>query len=78
MDTSWQAGRVVPVLDLELGAGWTSPGGCLRLSAGYLVSAWFNTVTTEDFIRAVQANDFVDLGDNLTFDGLRANAEWRF
>jgi hypothetical protein len=78
VDTSWEAGRVVPVLDLELGVGWTSCGGCLRLSAGYLVSAWFNTVQTEDWIRAVQANSFDNLGDSLTFDGLRATAEWRF
>jgi hypothetical protein len=78
VDTAWEAGRVVPVLDLELGAGWSSPGGRLRLSAGYLVSAWFNTVQTADFIRAVQVNDFRDLGDGLTLDGLRAEAEWRF
>ncbi len=78
VDTNWQAGRVVPVLDLELGAGWSSPGGRLRLGAGYLVSAWFNTVTTQDFVNAVQANHFVGLGDTLTFDGLRGTVEWRF
>jgi hypothetical protein len=78
VDTSWEAGRVVPVLDLELGVGWTSPGGCLQLGAGYMVSAWFNTVQTQDFIRSVQSNNFLDLGDNLTFDGLRAQAQWRF
>jgi hypothetical protein len=78
VDTSWEAGRIVPVLDLELGVGWTSHGGCLRLGAGYLVSAWFNTVQTEDWIRAVQANSFDDLDDTMTFDGLRATAEWRF
>lgn len=78
VDTNWEAGRVVPVLDLELGAGWSSPGGRLRLSGGYMVSAWFNTVKTEEFIHAVQQNHFLDLGDTLTFDGLRASAEWRF
>lgn len=78
VDTYWEAGRVVPVLDFELGAGWTSAGGCVRLSAGYLVSSWFNTVKTEDFIRSVQNNDFIELHDTLTFDGLRATAELRF
>jgi hypothetical protein len=33
---------------------------------------------THDFIEAVQLNDFNHLGDTLTFDGLRATAEWRF
>jgi hypothetical protein len=78
VDTSWEAGRIVPVLDLEAGAGWTSAGGCLRLSVGYVFSAWFNTVQTEEFIQAVQRNDFVDLGSTTTFDGLRATAEIRF
>jgi hypothetical protein len=78
VDTDWEAGRVVPVLDLELRAGWSSSGGRLRLSAGYLVSSWFNTVQTADFIRAVQANDFGDLGDGFTLDGLQVEAEWRF
>jgi hypothetical protein len=33
--TDWEAGRIVPVLDLELGAGWSSCSGCLRFNAGY-------------------------------------------
>jgi hypothetical protein len=78
VDTSWEAGRIVPVLDLELGAGWSSPAGRVQLTAGYVFSAWLNTVTTQEFIHAVQQNDFLDLGDSLTFDGLVARAELRF
>ncbi len=78
VDTSWEAGRIVPVLDLELGAGWSSPAGRLQLTAGYVFSAWLNTVTTQEFIHAVQQSDFLDLGDSLTFDGLVARAELRF
>ncbi len=78
VDTKWEAGRVVPILDLELGGGWCGPGGRLRLSAGYVFSAWFNTVVTQEYIRAVQQNDFLELGDTLTFDGLVARAELRF
>ena len=78
VDTSWQAGRIVTILDLELGIGWTSASGCLRFTTGYLFSAWFNTVKTDEFINAVHANDFVGLGDTLTFDGLTARAELRF
>lgn len=78
VDTNWEAGRIVPVLDLEAGAGWTSKSGRLRLGVGYMVSAWFNTVQTEEFIQSVQQNSFIDLGSTLTFDGLRGTAELRF
>ena len=74
----WQAGRIVPILDLEVGAGWTSQSRRLRLNLGYTFSAWFNTVMTEDYIKAVQAGNFTNLGDAMTFDGLVAEAEWRF
>jgi len=76
--TRWKAGRIVSMLDLELGAGWTSPNGCLRLTAGYMVSAWYNVVMTDEFIHAVQTNNFIDLGDTITFDGLVVRAEYRF
>ncbi len=78
VETNWEAGRVVPVLDLELGAGWVSPGGRLRITTGYLVSAWLNTVRTQEWIEAVQQNDFTSLDDALSFDGLRGQVEWRF
>ena len=27
VSTQWEAGRIVPILDLEVGGGWCSPGG---------------------------------------------------
>lgn len=78
VDAEWEAGRIVPILDLEAGVGWTSSGGKLSLSAGYLVSAWFNTVTTQDFVHAIQANDYLGLSDTMTFDGLQARLAYRF
>jgi hypothetical protein len=78
VNTGWQAGRVVPILDLELGAGWASQSGCLRLSGGYLVSGWFNVVKTDEWIKAVQSNNFTGLSDTMSFDGLVARAEVRF
>lgn len=78
VDTAWKAGRMVPILDLELGVGWTSHNGYWRFSAGYLYSAWFNVVKTDEFIDAVQANNFVGLSDTITFDGLVARIESRF
>ncbi len=76
--TSWSAGRIVPVLDLEFGAGWLGVNRHLRLSAGYRVSTWFNVVKTDDWIWAVQNHDFRNLDGTLTFDGLVGRAEWLF
>jgi hypothetical protein len=78
VDTRWKAGRIVSILDLEIGAGWTSPKQHVRLSAGYLVSAWYNAVKSSDFISAVQNNNFLELHNLLTFDGLTARAEFRW
>jgi hypothetical protein len=76
--TTWQGARVVSILDLELGLGWYSASGRWRLSGGYLVSGWFNTVKTDDWIDAVRRNNFVDLNDGISFDGFVGRIEYRF
>jgi hypothetical protein len=76
--TTWQGARVVSILDLELGLGWYSASGRWRLSGGYLVSGWFNTVKTDDWIDAVRTNNFVDLNDSISFDGFVGRVEYRF
>ncbi|WP_254509970.1 Lpg1974 family pore-forming outer membrane protein [Anatilimnocola floriformis] len=78
--TSWEAGRVVTMLDLETGLGWQSCSGNIRLSVGYLYSGWFNTIRNNEWIHAVQNNDFVATGmstydSSVTFDGLTARVE---
>ena len=83
VDTAWKAGRVVPIFDVELGAGWQSSCGHFRLTAGYMFSMWFNTLTTDSWIRSVHQNNFVGHADaisydTLTFDGFTARAEYRF
>ena len=78
IDTGWEAGRIVTILDLELGIGWTSCDGCWRFSGGYLVSGWLNTVSTGDWVAGVQENDYSDLDDTITFDGFTARAEIRY
>ncbi len=70
--------RIVPVVDLELGLAWLSPGGHLRLSAGYMISAWFNSVTMPVWIDAVQDRSFSPSDEVLTFDGLTARAQLAF
>ena len=76
--TRWQGGRLVSILDLELGLGWYSASGRWRLSGGYLVSGWFNTVKTDDWIDAVRRNNFVDMNDSISFDGFVGRLEYRF
>ena len=78
VDTSWESGCVMTQLDFEIGLGWWY-SNCLNISAGYLVSAWLNTATTNEFIDAVQTNDFNSIeGDGLTFEGLVVRADLRF
>ena len=77
-NTSISEDRIVPVLDLELGVAWLGPNGHFRISAGYLVSAWFNTVTTPSWIEGVQNRSFSPGDDVLTFDGLTARAQLAF
>ena len=54
VDTQWKSNRVLTIFDLEVGAGWTSMDGRLRVTGGWMVSAWFNTVKLADYIHAVQ------------------------
>jgi hypothetical protein len=75
--TDWKADRIAPVYELELGLQWMGPKKRLRLSAGYLMSVWFNVLKAEDVIQGVQENHFDDLSDSITFDGLAARVEFK-
>ncbi len=70
--------RVTPVVDTELGVGWQSCGGGLRVTTGYLFSTWFNAVTNRDYIQSVRSGDMLNLDDNLTFSGLSLRTDLRF
>src|SRR5262249_31902584 len=74
--------RIVPQLELELGGGWQSPKGHFRISAGYYVSSWFNTLTTPNFIAGAIGNNFTTNQNNsrdvLTFDGFVGRVEVRY
>lgn len=79
-DVRWGAGRLISILELELGAGWRSKCGRWSVTGGYHVNAWWNMVPLDEFIRASQANDFVDLTDtnhSVNFDGLALRVEFR-
>jgi hypothetical protein len=78
---AWEDARLVPIAELEAGLSWMTRCGRLRLSAGYYFGMWMNTVITQDWINAVQAVNFSDVGqdahDSIRFDGLVARAEVR-
>ena len=78
--TSWRAGRLVTVADLELGVGWQNQCGNIRLSTGYMYSLWFNMVKNQEWINSVRNNNFTDPSDNyagfMSFDGLTTRVEF--
>lgn len=80
--TTWQAGRLVTIYDLELGAGWQNDCGNVRLSVGYSYSTWYNVTRTNEWINAVQHNNFADPSDNfnafMSFDGFVTRVEVRW
>ena len=76
--THYEDFRVTPVLDTELGFGWQSKAGRLRVSTGYLFSTWFNAVTTRDYIQSVRTAEMLNIDDSLTFSGLTFRTELRF
>ena len=82
VNTKWKAGRVVTIYDLEMGGGWQNDCKNIRVSAGYLFSFWYNTVPTNEWIQAVQANNYVNQSTNFhgitSFDGFVARAEFRY
>jgi hypothetical protein len=75
---NWKDDRVVPQIEYELGVGWTSPSGHWRFTTGYMLSHWANVVTTPEFIDAVQADNYVDVDGDLTFDGAVTRVELRW
>lgn len=70
--TYYSAGRIVPMLDLELGAGWMSKCQNVQIRGGYLISSWYNTVRTDQWIAGARNNNMQDLSRAMSFDGLTA------
>ena len=70
--------RVTPVLELELGFGWRSPCGRCRASVGYLTSAWYDAVSTRQYVESVRAGNYVSVDETITFSGLTAGLEANF
>jgi hypothetical protein len=78
VDTGYPADRVVPIIDAEMGTGLSLWNDKLRITAGYSFSGWFNTVRTDQFIGAVQSNNFSGMSSTLTFDGFVGRVELQY
>lgn len=70
--------RVVSLVEYELGLGWTSSGGRWHAGLGYQFAHWGNVITQPTFIDAVQANNYTDIEDTLTFDGAVGRVQFRW
>jgi hypothetical protein len=77
-NSNWDDRRAVPLLEYEVGVSWTSRRGHWRTTAGYYTAFWFNTITTGEFVQAVQNADFVDVGETIAFNGFVSRVEFRF
>lgn len=74
----WKDNRVISLVEYEIGLAVTSCNQCWRLSTGYMFQHWGNVVTTSNFIDGVQADNYTDLSDTISFDGLTTRLEARF
>ena len=61
--------RVTPVVDLELGLAWQSPCGRCRANIGYVTSAWYDAVSTREYIDAVRFASYNNVQEDITFSG---------
>jgi len=70
--------RVTPVAELELGFGWQSKCGRCSATVGYMTSAWYDAVSSRQYINSVRNDSYVDVDETITFSGLTAGVEARF
>ncbi|MDB5339518.1 MAG: hypothetical protein JWN70_5137 [Planctomycetaceae bacterium] len=78
--TALQDSRILTIPELELGGGWQSCNGRFRLTAGYYLAAWFNMLTTPEYLGTIRTtqNTYESQIKTLTLDGLTVRAEARY
>jgi hypothetical protein len=77
-EANWKDDRAISQLEYEFGVALSSIDCHWRASVGYMLSYWDNVVTTGDFIDAVQADNYTNVGDSITFDGFVSRVEYRY
>jgi len=78
VNTGYNAGRIATIADLELGVGWRNQCDNIRLTVGYMFARWGNVMQTNQWINSVQHNSYINMNNNMTFDGLIARFEARW
>ncbi|WP_153556016.1 Lpg1974 family pore-forming outer membrane protein [Roseimaritima sediminicola] len=62
--------RATPILEGEIGLGWQKQGGRVRAQIGYLMSGWYDSISTRGYVDAVRRNNLLDVDETITFSGL--------
>lgn len=75
---SYEDYHATPTLDAELGIRWMAKKRHLMVSTGFLMSGWYESVTTRSYIDSVRAGHLTNVGETMTFSGLTSRLEWRF
>ncbi len=75
---NWSDDRCVPILDYEVGVKWTSCNGHWVVGSGYYTAFWFNSIATQDWIKALQTSDFNHVDRTISFTGFTSHIEYRF
>ncbi|EMI41622.1 Lpg1974 family pore-forming outer membrane protein [Rhodopirellula sp. SWK7] len=75
---SYEDFHATPILEGEIGLGWQSPTGCVKLQSGYTMAGWYSAVTTRGYIDAVRNSDLIDIGETITFSGLTSRLTVQF
>ena len=70
--------RVISILHAELGTGWQSHDGRYLITAGYQFAGWSNCLTTGPYIAGVQAGQFENLTETISFSGLVTRFQFNF
>ncbi|WP_145094141.1 Lpg1974 family pore-forming outer membrane protein [Rosistilla carotiformis] len=70
--------RITPVLEAGLGVGWQSDSGCIRATAGYTATCWYNALSTRSYVDAVRSGSYLDVDESIAFVGLTSQLEFRF
>jgi hypothetical protein len=73
--SGWKDQRIVSILEAELGAGWVSRSGNIRITGGYFMASWFNTLTQPVWLQSARTDNFTNMGSTLTFDGFTGRVE---
>ena len=70
--------RITPLLELEVGLAWSSKCGRARVNAGFMTNSWYDALSSRSYINAVQAGQYDDVGETITFSGLALGGTLNF